>query len=515
MYRSMLAFSGLAIAAIGGLLVGHTAVCAQAPDAPAKLPALLIDGQNNHAWAATTPLIKQTLEGSGLFTVDVVTTPANGEDMSSFAPKFEAYKVVVSNYNGEDWSESTRASFEKYVSGGGGFVSVHAADNAFPGWDAYNRMIGLGGWGGRNEKNGPYVRWNEDKKAFTRDLREGNGGTHGNRTPFMVVVRDSDHPITRGLPKSWLQTEDELYGKLRGPAENMHVLATAFSETSTGGTGEHEPILMSINFGNGRVFHTTLGHDVAAMQGVAFQVTLQRGAQWAAIGNVTLPPVGADVLTSDKPATRDPASLSTATAISVDPEKAPSLDSSGWVELFNGTNTEGWSQKNGTATYRVEDGTIIGATAQGSPNSFLCTSESYGDFELAFEVMDDPGLNSGVQIRSASKPDYENGRVHGPQVEIETTPGEAGYVYSEGTGRGWISQTQPIKDAYENGKWNQYLIRANGDRIQTWINGRQIEDVRDAESAREGFIGLQVHGIGKDEGPYQVRWKNIKVRKLK
>ncbi len=526
MNRAFLAMNGLAttglattasiptVAMICGLFVGTASISAQTPDVAAKIPVLLVDGQNNHAWAATTPLIKQTLEGSGLFKVDVATSPAKGQDMASFAPKFADYKAVVSNYNGDDWSEATRAAFDKYVSSGGGFVSVHAADNSFPGWDAYNRMIGLGGWGGRNETNGPYVRWKEDIKDFTRDTSKGSGGAHGQRTPFLMVVRDTEHPITRGLPKSWWQTEDELYGKLRGPAENMHVLATAFSETSTGGTGEHEPILMSINYGDGRVFHTTLGHDVHAMQGVAFQVTLQRGTQWVATGDVTLPPVGADVLTSDKAATRDPASLAAAPAVVVDIENAPSLDSKGWIELFNGKDLVGWTQKNGTAKYRVEDGLVIGSTAQGSPNSFLCSNASYGDFELAFEVMDDPGLNSGVQIRSASNADYQNGRVHGPQVEIETSPGEAGYVYSEGTARGWISPTQSIKDAYENGKWNQYLVRAHGDRIQTWINGRKIEDIRDTESAREGFIGLQVHGIGKDEGPFEVRWKNIKVRPL-
>lgn len=498
-------------------LVGGFASCAPVADgqqvaAAEKLPVLLIDGQNNHDWKATTPLIKQTLEDRGLFEVEVVTTPAKGEDMTSFQPKFSDYKVVVSNYNGDDWSQPTRQAFEKFVSSGGGFVSVHAADNSFPGWEAYNRMIGLGGWGGRDESFGPYVRWKEDLKSFTRDLSKGSGGAHGKRVPFLIVVRDDDHPITRGLPKSWMQTQDELYGKLRGPAENMHVLATAYSDPSTGGTGEHEPILMTIHYGEGRVFHTTLGHDTEAMQGLAFQITLQRGTQWAASGEVTLPAVDSKTLTSDKPATRD---LSASSESQADFEKAPSLDSKGWTELFNGKDLTGWTQKNGTAKYHVENAMVIGTTSQGSPNSFMCTDATFSDFELAFEVMVDPGLNSGVQIRSLSKPDFQNGRVHGPQVEIETSPGEAGYVYSEGTGRGWISQTQPIKDAYENGKWNQFLVRASGDRIQTWINGRKIEDLKDPESSREGFIGLQVHGIGKDQGPYQVRWRNIKLRELK
>lgn len=482
-----------------------------------RIKTLLIDGQNNHNWRATTPLIVQTLEGSGLFEVTVATSPEKGGDMSTFAPDFKAYQVVVSNYNGDDWSESTRKAFESYVAGGGGFVSVHAADNSFPGWDAYNRMIGLGGWGGRNEKDGPYVRWKEDLRRFTRDTSQGSGGTHGRRTPFVVVVRDADHPVTRGLPSSWMQNEDELYGKLRGPAENMHVLATAFSAPDTNGTGEHEPILMAIHYGAGRVFHTTLGHDVTAMNGLAFQVTLQRGTEWAATGDVTQPPVGADVLTSDVPATRDPATLiqdDQAVAQPIDFDNAPDPLVGQWKNLFNGKNTEGWTQKNGTASYRIEDGVIVGKTAVGSPNSFLCTDEQFGDFELAFEVNCDLKLNSGVQIRSRSTADYKNGRVHGPQVEIESAPGESGYIYSEGTGRGWISKDHLVKDAYLNNQWNQYLVRAVGDRIQTWINGQKIEDLSDAESFKSGFIGLQVHGIGKDEGPYEVRWRNIRIRSL-
>ena len=468
---------------------------------------LLVDGQNNHKWQETTPLIKQTLEGCGRFSVDVVTSPPEGEAISKFDPTFSDHDVVVSNYNGQPWSDKTKQAFEKYVADGGGFVCVHAADNSFPEWKAYNRMIGLGGWGGRSEKDGPYVRWNEDRNRFTRDMSSGRGGSHGQRVPFMVVVRDGDHPITRGLPGSFMQTADELYAMLRGPAENMHVLATGFSAPATGGSGEHEPLLMTVQFGEGRVFHTTLGHDTEAMQGLAFQITLQRGTEWAATGEVTLPPIDSQVLRSDQPAVRDPASIQPDEFAAI-----PDIDGEGWQPLFNGTDLTGWTVKNGTATYRVEEGAIIGKTAEGSPNSFLCTNQDFGDFELTFEVNDDPGLNSGVQIRSLSKADYKNGRVHGPQVEIESSPGESGYIYSEGTGRSWITKEQPIKDVYLNGKWNRYVVRAVGDRIQTWVNGHPIADVRDPESSRTGFIGLQVHAIEKATGPFEVRWRDIRIR---
>ncbi len=481
----------------------------QAAGEAKPLRALLVDGQQAvyHKWVETSPVIRQTLEGCGRFTVDVATSPAKGEDMSGYRPSFTDYDVVVLNYDGDTWSEPMRADFEKYVAGGGGVVVIHAADNAFPDWDAYSRMIGLGGWGGRTEKDGPYIRFRDDK--IVRDNEPGKAGSHGQRVPFLIVVREPEHPITRGIPRSFMQAGDELYGKLRGPAENMHVLASAYSDPATGGTGEHEPILMTIRYGKGRVFHTPLGHDVAGMKGVAFQVTLQRGAEWAATGNVTLPNVDETTLPSDVAATRDPATIS-----NVSLDAIPDIQSDGWVSLFNGTDITGWTQKNGTATYRVEDGVIIGKTSEGSPNSFLCSDKDFGDFELTFEVNDEVGLNSGVQIRSRSLKDFNNGRVHGPQVEIETSPGEAGYIYSEGTGRGWITTEHPITDAYVNGQWNRFVVRAKGDRIQTWINGKQIVDVSDAESFKSGFIGLQVHGIGKDEGPFQVRWRDIRVREL-
>lgn len=495
---------------LGGLLMLCLAHMALAGEPVYK--ALLIDGQNNHNWKETSPLIKATLESTGRFTVDVATTPAKGGDMASFQPKFAGYDVVVSNYNGEPWSEATQKAFVDYVHGGGGFVSVHAANNSFPEWDAYNQMIGLGGWGGRTEKDGPYVRWREGK--IVRDTQPGRGGSHGKRHPFEVVVRDTSHPITAGIPAAFLQAEDELYAQLRGPAEKMRVLATAYSDQATGGTGEHEPILMVIEAGKGRVFHTTLGHDAVAISGTAFQVTLQRGTEWAASGAVTQPAVTAALMSNKQVVTRDPAKLTAPESPKgIDFSSMPDIEADGWTKLFNGQDLSGWSQKNGKATYAAEDGAVVGRTAKNSPNSFLCSERDYGNFELTFEVKVDEGLNSGVQIRSRSLADRDNGRVHGPQVEIETGPAEAGYIYGEATGRGWLSPHQTPHKAMKNDGWNRFVIRAVGPRIQTWINGQAIEDITDPDSYLSGFIGLQVHGVG-DRGPFEVRWRDIRIHEL-
>ncbi len=188
----------------------------------------------------------------------------------------------------------------------------------------------------------------------------------------------------------------------------------------------------------------------------------------------------------------------------------------GWVALFNGKDLTGWVQHNGTATYRVEDGTIVGKTNEGSPNSFLCTVKDYSDFELKFEVKVDDQLNSGVQIRSVSKPEIMGGRVHGPQVE-SAAGGASGYIYGEALKMGWISDKRdPAKDAaFKKGDWNQYVVKAVGKSIKTWINGVQIEDLVDEQSEMSrGFIGLQVHGIGRGTGPYEVRWRNIQLKDL-
>ena len=251
---------------------------------------LIITGQNNHNWKASSPILKQILDETGLFSSEIMITPGKGEDMKTFNPDFTKYKLVVIDYNGDSWSEKTNSAFVEYVKNGGGVVLYHAADNSFPSWKEYNEMSGLGGWGDRNQKDGPYVYYKNN--ILVTDTSAGNGGSHGKRREFLVRTRITDHPITRDLPVAWLHGTDELYSQLRGPSKNMEILATAFADSAAGGgTMRDEPILMAITFGKGRIFHTTMGHadegGGPSMHCAGFIVTLQRGAEWAVTGDVT------------------------------------------------------------------------------------------------------------------------------------------------------------------------------------------------------------------------------------
>ncbi|UCE41149.1 MAG: HEAT repeat domain-containing protein [Candidatus Aminicenantes bacterium] len=273
-----------------GFMLGMNAPHMLGSHAPEIIKTLIITGQNNHNWKVSSPILEQILDDSGLFEADIATSPPKGGNMAEFSIDFMPYQLVVLDYNGDDWPDPVKKGFLDFVRSGGGVVVYHAADNAFPKWKEFNRIIGLGGWGNRDEKSGPYVFWQKDK--VVSDSSPGVGGYHGDQHAFMVVNRDTSHPITQGLPEKWMQARDELYSLLRGPGENMHILATAYSDPATRGTGRDEPVLFTITYGKGRIFHTVIGHAMGdgpppAMQSVGFIVTFLRGAEWAATGKVT------------------------------------------------------------------------------------------------------------------------------------------------------------------------------------------------------------------------------------
>ncbi len=270
------------------------------------VPVMLLDGESGgpfHAWEKTTPYLKRMLEDTGMFRVDVVTAPPKDGDFSGFKPEWQKYRAVVMNYDAPDerWSDSLKASFEEYVREGGGLVIVHAADNAFPKWKEFNLMVGVGGWRGRTEADGPMFHWQDGK--IVADTSPGKAGSHGPRHEYVVDTRHPTHPVMQGLPSAWKHVVDELYDRMRGPGKNMTVLATAYSDPAKKGTGRHEPILMALSYGQGRIFHTVLGHDLVALNCVGFITTYQRGTEWAATGKVTQK-VPADFPTADKVSTR-------------------------------------------------------------------------------------------------------------------------------------------------------------------------------------------------------------------
>ncbi|WP_299664801.1 ThuA domain-containing protein [uncultured Polaribacter sp.] len=278
----------------------------------AKIKVLIVDGQNNHSvWPKSTIMMKQYLEETRLFEVDIYRTQytwrgqknktflplaktkatkdlKNPKYDPEFTPDFNAYDVVISNFGSKasSWPKQTQIAFEKYVKDGGGFVSVHAANNAFPDWREFNKMTGLGGWGNRTQKDGPFVYYNNNN-ILIRDSSPGKAGTHGPQHHIPITIRVFDHPITLGMPKKWLTAKDECYAMLRGPAENMTILATGKDMSGKAPTNRHEPILMVLDYGKGRVFHTTLGHEDYSFEGVGFIVSFLRGVEWAGTGKVT------------------------------------------------------------------------------------------------------------------------------------------------------------------------------------------------------------------------------------
>lgn len=247
---------------------------------------LIINGQDgSHTWQYSTKVLKTLFEKSGFFAVDVATTPNWNGNMEKFHPNFSNYNLVLLNYGGETWSKQTRTDFEKYVANGGGVVVIHSAVIPMEGWKEYNQITGLGAWNQRNEKDGPYVYW--ENNSYVYDYSPGWAGHHDRQHKTLVEHRAIEHPVLKGLPIVWRHFKDEIYTRLRGPAQNIEILATIREHD------RDEPIMWTTQWGKGRVFVDLLGHcgndpDLTySMDCVGFQTTLLRGAEWAATGRVS------------------------------------------------------------------------------------------------------------------------------------------------------------------------------------------------------------------------------------
>ena len=285
------------------VLAGCMALVSAAGASADPIKVLIIGGQNNHNWKVSTPFMKTLLDKAGHFATTVNNTPDNKapkSDWDAWQPKFRDFNCVVLDYNGQMWPEPVKKEFVDYIHGGGGAVVIHAANNSFTGWKEYEQMVGLL-WRGSNYGTSLYV--DDDGKVVREEPGKGRGMGHGAQYDWKMTVRDASHPITQGMPVHWMHKMDELYHGQRGPAQDVHILLTAYSDPDgpRHGTGKNEPIVWWIPYGQGRVVTNVMGHvgGLDCMKCVGFEVLLYRGCEWAATGKCTTP-IPADFPTETK-----------------------------------------------------------------------------------------------------------------------------------------------------------------------------------------------------------------------
>ncbi len=451
-----------------------------------KLSALIVDGVNNHDWAAATRYIQTILEGSGRFAVDVCTHPQR--------PDFGKYDVVVNNFNGGHtasgmrWPRETEQALVDYIREGGGLVVLHAANNAFLEWPEYNEMIGLG-W--RDKSFGDGLAIGVSGEVVRVPKGSGLGPGHGPRQDFVVHVLDKDHPITRGLPAHWLHRSEQLTHGQRGPAHALQILTYAHSEISHHG----EPMDWVRRYGRGRVYTTMLGHTWKNepnpnFDDLHFQALLARGVEWAATGSVTL---------------------------------RPDL---GWKPLFDGRNLDGWERRRGSVWSVNPDGTLLGQRQhQDLANPFetpwpldakqyrswlfrpasLYTLREFGEFDLHLEYWMPPGGDGGISIRGRSRARSATGIPAAARPERttlpSTTPANIGYeiqLIADERGRypsGSIGNLVPAKSGVQRSSgWNSIQIESRDNFIRVRINGEVVSEFSsDPRRGRHGPIGLKLH----------------------
>jgi alkaline phosphatase D len=471
------------------LALAATLALAQAAFGDEPIRTLLVTGHNNHNWQYTSRVHAETLESTGRFAVTVTDDPAT----ALAAKPAQPWQLFVLDYNDSQaakrWGEAAEKSFVKAVGDGAGVVAIHSSNNAFAGWKEYEQMLGL--------------MW-----------REGTG--HGKFHTFTVSTVDANDPIMAGLP-TWFETNDELYHKLvNSQNAKYHLLAEAMSAKETGGTGEKEPMAFTLQFGNGRVFATPLGHvwngsddQKTSITNPNFRILLCRGAEWAATGSVSF---GKEW----KPTAAD-AAANTLT----DAEK---LD--GWALLFDGktsANFRGYKKtefpKDG---WVIADGILKHEGGKGGGD--IVTTGEYDDFELMIDWRVAEGGNSGVIYRCTEDHDYP--WQTGPEMQVlddahhndgKKPRTRAGTLYDVVACAADVSRPA--------GEWNHARLVANGTKIEHWLNGFKVVDIdtssdaykkavaeskwkdaKDYNSRKKGHIDLQDHGD-------TVEYRNIKIRR--
>ena len=466
-----------------------------------KINVLIIDGMNNHDWKRTTSSLKTILLSSGLFTVEVSTTPTDESpqsDWEAWQPKFSDYDVVIQNFNAgsadtsRHFPQATQKALETYITTGGGLVVFHAANNAFRGWPAYNEMIALG-WRDRDFGNNVIVDKNQN--LVTHGRGEGIGPGHGPDHEFVVEVFSPEHPICKGLPKRWTHTSDQLSHGQRGPAKNMEVLTYAYSKDSK----QNEPLEWVVPFGQGRVYTTMLGRIWSGAANISvrcagFQTTFIRGVEWAATGAVSYPvpdrfPTAGETLLAEVPAE----------------EKAWRLDMldahsfAYWAARKGGTHQ--WSQVSHVeldpaddSRFSVSEGRGVYYNGPAGNTSDIYSVWECGDCRLHIEFNMPRGSNSGVYFMGR----YEVQILDSWGTE-ELKYGTCGGIYARlinGINEGGTPPRVNVSKA--PGNWQTYDIEFVAPRFDQ--KGKKIKN---ALFRKVVWNGETVHENVEAEGPTQ------------
>jgi len=537
------------------LLTVLTALWAQPAPAADKINVLLIDGQNNHNWKETSPVILDLLNKSGRFNVDVLTSPPKGAKDKSAWDKFQAdfskYQVVFSNYNGDNWPEAFNKGLEAFMENGGGLYIFHAANNAFPGWENWNKMIALG-W--RNNKFGDHVALDDEGKMVREPKGEGPGAGHGPQWAYPVRIRDAEHPVTKGMPATWVHAADELYHGQRGPGQNMHVLLTAYSDKAKKGTGLHECMVFTVSYGKGRVFVNLLGHAGKQTAHPGCAAFILRGTEWAATGKVTIP-VSQELLELGKAA---PAATPAPEPMGCDaapggcagcanaPGATPAPDDV--LKPVQGESFDAWRQPTGqwkmagSAAMSSDDpkrlvstaGTGVMINGEKGRTCDLLTAGEFGDVEVHVEFMVPKGSNSGVYFMGRYEVQVFDSFGKDPKT---FSCADCGSIYQRwdpkrGKGKeGFDGHVPTINATREPGQWQSFDVifraprfdadgkkTANAKFIKVALNDKVLHEnveatgpTRSAKFNDEKPAGpLQIQG---DHGP--VAYRNITIKPVK